>query len=88
MDRWNPDSDSAPSICLRSLRPDQMVNQFPCESVLTCKDLLASVARRAVSSASGQQTPRWLPLTFNLLYELPHLVHSYLQREERYDAHR
>ena len=57
---------------------DQLVNQFPCENVITCKDLLAAVARRG-----GDVAPAWLPLTFNLLYELPKFVRSYLEKKER-----
>ena len=59
--------------------PNQMVNQFPCENVLTCKDLMATVAKRG----NGGQSPDWLPLTFNLLYELPKLVHEYLKRKDQ-----
>ena len=28
--------------------------------------------------------PSWLPETYNLLYELPRLVHRYMQAQERY----
>ena len=74
---------------LRALRPDQFVNQFPCEHVLTCKDLLATVAKRANQiGASPQEVgvathPKWLPQTFNLLYELPHMVRCYFEREKQ-----
>ena len=64
-------------IC-RSLRPGQMVNQFPCENVITCKDLMAAVASRG----NQGMAPSWLPMTFNLLYELPKLVHEYMKRKE------
>ena len=74
----------------RSLKPGQFVNQFPCENVLTCKDLLVTVARRAnqeeASSSIEAVTatgPTWLPLTFNLLYELPHFVHCFVGRKEK-----
>ena len=80
----------SPSLHLSfsSLRPDQFVNQFPCEHVLTCKDLLAIVAKRANQTGASPQEvgvathPKWLPQTFNLLYELPHMVHCYLEREK------
>jgi len=64
------------------------VNQFPCENVLTCKDLLVTVARQVNQAGSSPQDldvttgPSWLPLTFNLLYELPQLVRCYLEQEK------
>lgn len=64
----------------RSLRPNQFVNQYPCENVVTCKDLLVEVARRAGHS---QMLPPWFPVSFNLLYELPHMVREFLTRKER-----
>lgn len=68
------------------------MNQFGCENVLTCKDLLVETAKRArYSEASPQEVgvvkwagPKWLPETYNLLYELPHLVWHFLQTEQRY----
>ena len=63
----------------RSLQTDQFINQFSCENVLTCKDLLVTVAKRG----NGGDFPSWLPLTFNLLYELPKFIRSYLEREEK-----
>ncbi|XP_016413160.1 tubulin--tyrosine ligase-like protein 12 [Sinocyclocheilus rhinocerous] len=60
-------------------RPHVLLNQFPCETVLTTKDCLASVARRA---RGGQGAP-WLPKTFNLQTELPQFIRHYLQRQER-----
>ncbi|XP_076861408.1 tubulin--tyrosine ligase-like protein 12 [Brachyhypopomus gauderio] len=60
-------------------RPHVLLNQFPCETVLTTKDCLASVSRRA-----GQgQGPPWLPRTFNLQTELPQFIRHYQQRQER-----
>ncbi|KAM4882070.1 tubulin--tyrosine ligase-like protein 12 isoform 3-T3 [Thomomys bottae] len=59
-------------------RPHVLVNQFPCENLLTVKDCLASVARRA----GGPEGPPWLPRTFNLHTELPQFV-SYFQQRER-----
>ncbi len=61
-------------------RPHVLLNQFPCETVLTTKDCLASVARRA---RGGQGAP-WLPNTFNLQTELPQFIRHYLQRLERW----
>ncbi|XP_065121657.1 tubulin--tyrosine ligase-like protein 12 [Paramisgurnus dabryanus] len=60
-------------------RPHVLLNQFPCETVLTTKDCMASVARRA----SGGQGPMWLPRTFNLQTELPQFIKHYLMRQER-----
>ena len=60
------------------------VNQFPCEALITCKDLLAQVASRVGgASEDGRAWPEWLPLTYNLHYELPQMVKEYLQRKER-----
>ena len=41
---------------------------------------MAVVARRG----NHGNTPEWLPLTFNLLYELPKFVRDYLERKERF----
>ncbi|TRY71357.1 hypothetical protein DNTS_008135, partial [Danionella cerebrum] len=59
-------------------RPHVLLNQFPCEMVLTTKDCLASVARRA---RGGRGAP-WLPLTFNLQTELPQFIKNYQYREK------
>ncbi|XP_066525555.1 tubulin--tyrosine ligase-like protein 12 [Hoplias malabaricus] len=61
-------------------RPYVLLNQFPCETVLTTKDCLASVARRAGQRGQG---PPWLPRTFNLQTELPQFIRHYQQRQER-----
>ncbi|XP_053318735.1 tubulin--tyrosine ligase-like protein 12 [Spea bombifrons] len=60
-------------------RPHVLLNQFPCESLLTVKDCLASVARRA----GGPEGPKWLPRTFNLKTELPQFISYFKQREQR-----
>lgn len=60
-------------------RPHVLLNQFPCETVLTTKDCLASVARRA----GGGQGPPWLPRTFNLQTELPQFIRHYQERQGR-----
>ncbi|KAG9280209.1 tubulin--tyrosine ligase-like protein 12 isoform X2 [Astyanax mexicanus] len=60
-------------------RPHVLLNQFPCETVLTTKDCLSAVAWRA-----GQgQGAAWLPRTFNLQTELPQFIRHYKQRQER-----
>lgn len=56
-----------------------LLNQFPCENLLTVKDCLASIARRA----GGPEGPAWLPRTFNLRTELPQFVSYFQQRERR-----
>ncbi|XP_040886527.1 tubulin--tyrosine ligase-like protein 12 [Toxotes jaculatrix] len=60
-------------------RPHVMLNQFPCESIVTVKDCLAAVARRA----KGGPGPDWLPETFNLQTELPQFVKNYQLRQQR-----
>lgn len=60
-------------------RPHVMLNQFPCESIVTTKDSLAAVARRV----KGGPTPDWLPETFNLQTELPQFVKQYQLRQHR-----
>ncbi|XP_072233313.1 tubulin--tyrosine ligase-like protein 12 [Leuresthes tenuis] len=60
-------------------RPHVMINQFPCENIVTVKDCLASVARRM----KGGTSPDWLPETFNLQTELPQFIKHYQQRQNR-----
>ncbi|XP_029018907.1 tubulin--tyrosine ligase-like protein 12 isoform X2 [Betta splendens] len=60
-------------------RPHVMLNQFPCESLITVKDCLAAVARRV----KGGPPPHWLPETFNLQTELPQFIRHYQQRQQR-----
>ncbi|OCT88065.1 tubulin--tyrosine ligase-like protein 12 isoform X1 [Xenopus laevis] len=66
---------------LSTERPHLLLNQFPCENLLTVKDCLASVSRRA----GGPEGPRWLPRTFNLRTELPQFISCFKQREQRGD---
>lgn len=56
--------------------PQAMINQYPFENVVTVKDLLAIVSRREPEST------KWLPITYNLKYELPQFVSYYQQREK------
>ncbi|XP_065183751.1 tubulin--tyrosine ligase-like protein 12 [Sycon ciliatum] len=69
------------------------INQFPCENVLTCKDLLVKTSRRAVSegiSSSAQATsvprgtevPDWLPESYDMVTELPQLVSRFFSKAE------
>ncbi|XP_044041816.1 tubulin--tyrosine ligase-like protein 12 isoform X1 [Siniperca chuatsi] len=60
-------------------RPHVMLNQFPCESIVTVKDCLAAMARRV----KGGPTPDWLPETFNLQTELPQFIKHYQLRQQR-----
>ncbi|XP_046873660.1 tubulin--tyrosine ligase-like protein 12 isoform X2 [Hypomesus transpacificus] len=60
-------------------KPHVMINQFPCETIVTVKDCLAAVSRRA----RGGQGAEWLPETFNLQTELPQFIRHYQQRQER-----
>ncbi|XP_040002542.1 tubulin--tyrosine ligase-like protein 12 isoform X2 [Xiphias gladius] len=59
-------------------RPYVMLNQFPCESIITVKGCLAAVARRV----KGGPAPDWLPETFNLQTELPQFIKHYQQRQQ------
>ncbi|XP_027900128.1 tubulin--tyrosine ligase-like protein 12 isoform X2 [Xiphophorus couchianus] len=60
-------------------RPHVMLNQFPCESLVTVKDCLAAMGRRL----KGGPTSDWLPETFNLQTELPHFIKHYQLRRLR-----
>lgn len=68
-------------------RPHVFVNQFPCEFVLTIKDLLSIVCRRKAERKYDEQTletfPEWLPTTFNLSTELVKFVAYYQKRESK-----
>ena len=55
--------------------PEKRINQFPCENVITIKDMLCAVARR--------QAAEYLPVTFNLVTELPQFVSYFQQLEQR-----
>ncbi|OWF47118.1 tubulin--tyrosine ligase-like protein 12 [Mizuhopecten yessoensis] len=65
--------------------PGKMINQFPSESVMTVKDLLAVVCRRVSKEEEDPDTlernPDWLPITYNLKTEL-HKFASYFQHRE------
>ena len=65
------------------------INQFPYENVITVKDLLSVISRRIEHKEKTQtkdvfeNTPTWLPITFNLKTEIPKFVSYFQQREER-----
>eukprot|EP00112_Aurelia_sp_Birch-Aquarium-sp1_P014059 Seg3007.3 transcript_id=Seg3007.3/GoldUCD/mRNA.D3Y31 product="Tubulin-tyrosine ligase-like protein 12" protein_id=Seg3007.3/GoldUCD/D3Y31 len=71
--------------------PGKVVNQFPSENILTCKDLIAEVSMRSCkldgheinNSEWEDRGPCWLPTTFNLYNELPQFIKHFKQREER-----
>ncbi|KAH9525039.1 Tubulin--tyrosine ligase-like protein 12 [Bulinus truncatus] len=71
---------------LSQSQPHCLINQFPCENVVTVKDLLAIVARRAGNATEREcfnSNPNWLPVTFNLQTELTKFVSYYQHREKR-----
>jgi len=61
--------------------PEKRINQFPFENVITIKDLLCVVSRRAAGK-SITNGPKWLPITFNLKTELREFLSCYQQRED------
>lgn len=66
--------------------PHKFINQFPFEYVITVKDLLAIVSRRASDKYNNdgdslQTGPRWLPTTFNMKTEFVKLVAYYMKRK-------
>uniref|UniRef100_A0A182QME5 Tubulin--tyrosine ligase-like protein 12 SET-like domain-containing protein n=1 Tax=Anopheles farauti TaxID=69004 RepID=A0A182QME5_9DIPT len=72
--------------------PNQFINQFPFENVMTIKDLLSIVCRRMAKEvpATGEDgqislapNPRWLPVTYNLKTELVPFVSYYQHRAQR-----
>uniref|UniRef100_A0AAG5CQE0 Tubulin--tyrosine ligase-like protein 12 SET-like domain-containing protein n=1 Tax=Anopheles atroparvus TaxID=41427 RepID=A0AAG5CQE0_ANOAO len=70
--------------------PNQFVNQFPFENVMTIKDLLSVVCRRMAreeperaDDQSLAPNPRWLPVTYNLKTELVQFVSYFQNRAQR-----
>ena len=64
--------------------PNKFVNQFPLEYVITIKDLLSIVCRRAAVEHHDKETletyPKWLPATYNLKTELLQFASYYQNR--------
>ncbi|KAH8299965.1 hypothetical protein KR044_007990 [Drosophila immigrans] len=64
--------------------PHKFINQFPFEYVITVKDLLSIVGRRAAPEHHNATTletyPPWLPTTYNLSTELREFVAYYQKR--------
>uniref|UniRef100_A0A915E7M8 Tubulin--tyrosine ligase-like protein 12 n=1 Tax=Ditylenchus dipsaci TaxID=166011 RepID=A0A915E7M8_9BILA len=72
---------------LAEKNPSALINQFPYESVLTVKDLLAATIQSAfeespLNNDTLDWQPEWLPTTFNLQLELPEFV-AYFQRRQQ-----
>lgn len=66
--------------------PGCLINQFPCENVVTIKNRLAVAARRAAVPDPVdplESNPKWLPVTYDLQHELPKLVSHFQQREKK-----
>ncbi|CAL1531890.1 unnamed protein product [Lymnaea stagnalis] len=71
---------------LSQTKPGCLINQFPCENVVTVKDMMAIVARRAATPDADDplaSNPKWLPVTYNLKTELAKFVSFYQHREKR-----
>uniref|UniRef100_A0A2M4AHD5 Putative tubulin--tyrosine ligase-like protein 12 n=1 Tax=Anopheles triannulatus TaxID=58253 RepID=A0A2M4AHD5_9DIPT len=78
---------------LSESRPNTFVNQFPFENVMTIKDLLSIICRRAAADGVGEETgdsdplvhprPRWLPVTYNLKTELVAFASYFQNRAQR-----
>lgn len=67
--------------------PHKFINQFPFEYVITIKDLLGIVGRRAAlehhNVATLETYPAWLPTTYNLSTELREFVAYYQRRSAK-----
>ncbi|RLN48822.1 hypothetical protein BBJ29_003845 [Phytophthora kernoviae] len=55
----------------------QIMNQFPNEKVLTCKDLLYEMCKLQ----NGGVQPEWLAETYNMASEFPELISQFIQRD-------
>lgn len=67
---------------LSEILPEKFINQFPFENVLTIKDLLSVVARRSTKYFNSiEDSPAWLPKTYNLKTELDKFISYYRKRE-------
>ncbi|CAL4081098.1 unnamed protein product, partial [Meganyctiphanes norvegica] len=69
-----------------SKTPHRRVNQFPCENVVTVKDMLAVVCRRRAANKEKSEEisdPFWLPTTYCLKRELVQFVALFQRREKR-----
>ncbi|ETK73254.1 hypothetical protein, variant [Phytophthora nicotianae CJ01A1] len=55
----------------------QIINQFPNEKILTCKDLLYEMCKL---QNDGMQ-PEWLAETYNMTSEFPELIEHFIRRD-------
>ncbi|CAI5735754.1 unnamed protein product [Hyaloperonospora brassicae] len=55
----------------------QIINQFPNEKILTCKDLLYEMCKLH----NGGEQPDWLAETYNMTTEFPELIAQYICRD-------
>ncbi|KAI8882515.1 TTL-domain-containing protein, partial [Backusella circina FSU 941] len=63
-----------------SLKPGQIVNQFPNECCITYKQNMAQLIQKSFG------LPDWYPVTYNVVTQLSELVGHYLKNQEE-DAH-
>lgn len=56
----------------------RVINQFPNEKVLTCKDLLYELCKRA----NKDKCPDWMADTYNMQTEFPELMREYQRRAD------
>ncbi|CAH0477983.1 unnamed protein product [Peronospora belbahrii] len=54
-----------------------IINQFPNEKVLTCKDLLYEMCKLH----NGGKQPGWLAETYNMMSEFPELIAQFIRRD-------
>lgn len=55
----------------------QIINQFPNEKILTCKDLLYEMCKLQ----NGGVQPDWLAETYNMTSEFPELISQFIHRD-------
>ncbi|KAG7383353.1 Tubulin--tyrosine ligase-like protein 12 [Phytophthora pseudosyringae] len=55
----------------------QIINQFPNEKILTCKDLLYEMCKLQ----NGGEQPDWLAETYNMTSEFPELIAQFIRRD-------
>ncbi|XP_075255130.1 tubulin--tyrosine ligase-like protein 12 isoform X2 [Convolutriloba macropyga] len=93
---WSDDGLNSPADVLFLLKHfkdfdrlpnmQKIVNQFPGEHVMMCKDLLAACAR-SLNDDGSSTFPPWCQQTYNLRYELPRFVYDWKTRTESLDSH-
>ncbi|XP_065369083.1 tubulin--tyrosine ligase-like protein 12 [Calliphora vicina] len=67
--------------------PNKFINQFPLEYIITIKDLLSIICRRAAVEHHNKETletyPLWLPATYNLKTEILQFASYYQNRSKK-----